>query len=307
MRVVRQLKVSTNPQGKRFARYAPPRLSLGYTESDFEDQGLAKILDAQDRISEQSRDGAARVHLSSIMSDWCSRRYAIHFRHGGFINRTPQSADRLLWEIGRAVERHIRAQLIAARGAESVLGIWRCVCKRTERTGFGLSNPPSCRHCFTPVSNYGELQVVTPDMPLDGNPDLILATGRVLRVVECKSIKLKDFEALEEPKADHMMQASGYAFLLPRVCPPGFEVSSDVTILYGAKDYPRPGVRVYKDFTKRARVDAGLLVSQAMQEVAGILAGDKSIPLPPRLTACSSSGATRAKNCSACALCFSLP
>ncbi len=274
------------------------------------DHGLSALVTTQDRIPETSREGTERVHISALLGDWCARRHAIHYRHPESMQQqeSPSPADRLLWAIGKAVEKHIRTQLIISKGPEKCLGHWHCPCPvKTTRVGFGMTKPPVCPGCCSPLNIYAELHLLPDAWPVTGSSDFIYSYGRkVLEVVEIKSKKLKDFEELTEPEANHVLQASGYRALLVKACPPGFTVSPRVRVMYGAKDYPRPGALVYKDFVRPFREDVPPSLDRVEADLGAILRGDTKARLPARLTACSSSGVPRARKCSACALCFSL-
>jgi hypothetical protein len=279
---------------------------------------LVPHLQAQDAIPEESREGSEIIHLSSITRDWCARRHAIHYRHRSAFNgiASPTSAQRLVWTIGRAVEHHIRVQLIKALTPESFLGEWTCACGAGTRRGFGQSQPKVCFKCSVPVMHYRELRMIMQNLPtssegfatplVSASPDMILRMGFVLEVMEIKSKKLSEFEALTAPLGDHVMQASGYAHVLSTQLPPGYTVSDHVRVVYGAKDYPRPGVAVYKEYRVPVRAEAATLINQAGADITAVQQNNTSA-LPSRLSACTSNSSPRAKRCSACTLCFHLP
>ncbi len=267
---------------------------------------LSRLVALEDSRAEAVRHGSDRIHGSALAGEWCSRRHAIYARHGDSLHMdsSPRAADKIMWAIGRAVEHHIRTQLIAILGRERCLGRWSCLCGTTKHTGFGIHT--ICRQCRSPLF-YGEYTVSPASTVVDGNPDLTYLTGSVLTVTEIKSKKLALFEALGAPEGTHVSQASIYSSLLRSEVPPGLTVNEKVHIVYGAKDYPRPGVMPYKDFlVPGANTWADNQIAGATTDLRPILAGNTNAPLPPRLPACQHSGCPRAKNCGAVGLCFSL-
>jgi hypothetical protein len=161
------------------------------------------------------------------------------------------------------------------------------------------------------VSYYNEMVVVSERSFVQGSPDVLMRTNDGLRVLEIKSKKLTLFEALTGPDADHINQASLYVPLLRETLTE--PISDKVTIIYGAKDYPRPGVLPYKDLTVVARLEWAeeQIYREVRQPLHAILSHEGNAasapPLPPRLAVCNSSGTTTARNCTACTLCFQLP
>lgn len=282
-----------------------------------EEGDFKALLHRQDSYAEESRQGTDRVHASTLTGEWCARRHAIFFRHGASLNTSssPRSADRLLWTIGKAVEHHIRSSIIADLGPERCLGVWHCFCRmpadRSEYagkmySGFG-GKQEKCTVCKSAPVNYAELSLSPHDVPVSGNPDLIYASdGNVLRPIEIKSKKLALFEALTAPDADHIAQVGLYIPLLRRVAPPGYSVDGMGHVIYGAKDYPRPGVSPYKDFVVSEPLNAEPSLLGAERDLGEILRGNANAPLPARLPACESPASSRAKRCGACTLCFQL-
>lgn len=270
---------------------------------------LSRSIATVDSAADDMRVGSDYVHASSLVRNWCPRRHAIFHRYEDSLTtvNSPRSSDRLLWAIGRAVENHIRHSLILAYGPEQFFGVWSCLCGRKSFTGLGSSTPPICNSCNTPAARYGELLLVSERLRVRGSPDMIMLVEDGLRVLEIKSKKLDLFQELVDPEADHINQASIYTALLPLAAE--LPVSPNVTIVYGAKDYPRPGVLPYKDLTRPANVR---WAERQMEEgvrrpLHALLSGDTSAPLPPRIGACGTPNTTTARNCQACTLCFQLP
>jgi hypothetical protein len=289
-------------QREQAAPATPPPLDLA------EDGILSRAVCTVDSAADDVRVGSDYVHASSLVRDWCPRRHAIFHRFGDSLTtvNSPRSSDRILWAIGRAVENHIRHSMILAYGVDKFFGTWSCLCGRKQFTGLGSSTPPVCNSCNTPASRYGEFLLVSERLRVRGSPDMLMLVEDGLRVLEIKSKKLSLFEELTEPEADHVNQASLYVALLPEAVE--LPVSPNVTIFYGAKDYPRPGVFPYKDKTRPANISwaEGQMEEGVRRPLHAILNGDTSAPLPDKLRACSSPNTTTARNCKACTLCFQL-
>jgi hypothetical protein len=268
----------------------------------------SRIADLDSR-SEQMRTGSQRIHVSAVATDWCSRRHALHYLHPESIrdSSSPRSADRLLWSIGRAVEHHIRSSLIESFGPENVLGGWTCACGKTSRSGLG-DRTAKCSACGQPLLHYRELALMphAQTSVFVGSPDMVVLVDGHLAPIEIKSIKLDDFKRLTAPQPAHTYQVSMYLPLL-RHTVTEHPVGDTAHVIYGAKDYPAPGVLPYKDFAvPTAETDVAFTLMQQADEQLGPILRNESRRLPSRLPACSSSGTTRARNCTACTLCFSL-
>jgi hypothetical protein len=152
-----------------------------------------------------------------------------------------------------------------------------------------------------------EMSVTDPASMVAGNPDLIFeGADDWLDVTEIKSIKKEAFELLNGPQPNHSLQCMGYVRLLTRALP-GRRVRGRV--LYVAKDYVSPKMSPYKEYllptagpTESTKPVLDALFKSAKETQAHRLAKT----LPPRLPVCAGPHSTRAKNCIACSLCFSL-
>lgn len=262
---------------------------------------VARAVRLADTESETTRAGSEFVHVSALVrGDFCPRAHLIHQRHNHDQQVSVLSQMRIVWELGRAAENHVRKQFIRMHGMHRVIGKWRCPCEATEHCGNG--NPHTlCQSCGKPVDIYGELDLFDQARNLGGHPDLLYLTrSGGLEVVEIKSIRKEDFSALLRPAPEHVLQCWSYLRIL-RETTPGVTVNGRV--LYVAKDYIQPKVSPYLEFPLPPKPQIlDLLEAQAAEAASHQKAGT----LPPRLDLCTGPLTKRAKGCDACALCFSL-
>jgi hypothetical protein len=258
-----------------------------------------------DSEPEKSRAGGELVHVSSLINgDWCPRAHLINLAHSQdhYENALPQM--RIVWALGRAAEQHVRSQFIRAHGKHRVIGRWSCQCRKSKIEGLG-SEAASCQTCGKHINNYGELVLRDEALGLIGSPDLVfVAEDGGYEVVEIKSIKKDGFAELIGPKPDHVMQCYGYVDFLRRTT----NKRVNGRVLYVAKDFINPKQSPYREYLIDAHFEA--TASQVYDGLKSTLAKmrehQQSNTLPERLDACSSPASKRARNCTACTLCFSL-
>ena len=82
---------------------------------------LKSMIEVQDRIPEPSRlsEDSEYIHVSSLL-DLCPRQYWIARKHKVKLSSSPYSSDRIVWEIGKSLERHVVKQIIEYHGNEFV-------------------------------------------------------------------------------------------------------------------------------------------------------------------------------------------
>lgn len=265
---------------------------------------LTELITSRDRLPDDKgvRGNPNYVHLSTLLRDFCPRRRILQERGEAIGDWNPRSADRVLWEIGRAAERHVRNQLIAALNYAGVLGQWSCRCGELRYEGF--RSQAVCRRCKDTANVYGELELYEHNLGIVGRPDMVLELDGKLVVLECKSIALKGFNDLQQANADHVIQALSYRGLLASSVSNPAQVHDEVVLLYVAKDYSFQG-GVYKEYHVRfdaAQYDAGLSIIGS--SALGVKAMRESGQLPPRQAVCTSPDDRMPKNCAACAACF---
>lgn len=265
---------------------------------------VAACVKMADNRPERSRGGSNNVHVSTLIGDkWCPRAHLIQRLHQQGQSSCVNSQLHIVWKLGRAAEKHVRDQFITMHGRHRVIGHWTCKCERTSHTGPG-TNSNICEACGTGTVVYNELTLVDNDIDKVGNPDLIfIAEDEGFEVVEIKSIKKDNFEALFKPAPDHVMQCRSYVNLLSDKLP-GKRVGGRV--LYVAKDYVRPGMSPYLEFEVKDDLAADLYLDTLDGSVANMRDHAAAGTLPDRLPECSSPASKKAKGCEACGLCFSL-
>jgi hypothetical protein len=259
------------------------------------------MLDVIDRQPEKSRKGrAGYLHVSALIG-LCSRAQVLSVLHGIDIYQQVTGAHRVMWKFGRAVEQHVRDNIIEAKKYADAYGVWKCVCKRTEQTGYFPHNV-RCPMCKGKLDNYHELTLFDHEAGIVGNPDLLMRHGLPFLPIEVKSITGEDFKDLTQPQGDHIFQAAMYRHLLVRNDMPAYD---EVVIFYTSKHF-RWG-SPYKEF----HVDVTTpqitrLVEDAVAQAREVKLGNAQRLVPTR-TVCADNTCTRAKNCPAQNLCFQLP
>lgn len=279
----------------------------------FTGAGLVKLISRQDNRPERERIGGEFTHVSALINDVCPRKAALA-RLYPIVSYNPVSgAHRVMWEIGRAVEKHVRKQLIEGLNYQNVYGMWHCSCKKVRYEGW---HKPSkiCGTCGTPSNIYEELTLKCKEYGMSGNPDLIMTLDDMIGFVEIKSItnsksaneRKEGFATLVEAQANHCLQVSSYKRL-------GLSLSSRLRmplhehciVLYFAKEFDFRLPVPYKTFEIRPEKREKTI--QAMFEDGKSIMNATDQTLPPRLHACRSAKSDKAMKCAACNLCFSKP
>jgi hypothetical protein len=262
---------------------------------------IKQALDDRDRTPEAARVGrAGYLHVSSLIG-LCARMQVLGVRHNIDIRNQVTGGHRVMWKIGRAVEKHVRGQFIQAIEHRGVYGRWLCVCKRTERTGH-YDDRLTCPTCKGKLENYGEIALFDHENGIVGNPDLLFRHGQPFVITEIKSMTGEMFKDLASPLGDHIFQASLYHHLATVNNHP---VHDEVVIFYTNKQFKfgSPYKEYHVDVTTPT-------LRQQVADAVGMACGIKEAlangVLPPR-EACSNQDCTRAKNCAAAVICWSLP
>ena len=259
---------------------------------------ITSIIEAQDRVPERGRVPDDYMHLSSLIGA-CPRAQIIARDTGMEIRNQVNGSMRIMWKIGRAVETHIRDSYINAVNYEGVYGKWRCDCHRTQYTGLFDPHADRCHKCGYQPRYYEELTVFDHDVNVGGNPDMALLIAAKYLIVEIKSMNKDDFDALERPVPDHVLQAGGYRRIYERM---GLPVHDEVVVIYARKDY-NPRVRPYKEMRVNIARDTSVQASlDLMWQHARAIKEGSLQNLPPRI--CDEPTHTRARNCSCLVDCF---
>jgi hypothetical protein len=276
-----------------------------YTLSQLPEFFIKNLLDKQDNIPEASRAGtySGYVHVSSLSGNFCAREYAIAQHEKLQLFETIQGGSKVTFKIGRAVETHVRDNIISGHGKKNIFCKWTCNCGKTAQ--IGLWREAVCPKCQSPLDNFDEPTITDEANGVSGRPDLIVYYGKTLHITEIKSIK-KDttttvgWDELEVPLESHIKQNIFYPPLLQSL---GYPVSPIVTFIYCSKDWKFGSP--YKEF----RIDTSLkqykdkreeLLAEAKQ-VKDFVAGGES---PPRI--CLSEQSPLAKKCPVAFRCFNV-
>jgi len=255
-----------------------------------------------DAAPERQRSGGnddGYLHASSLIG-MCAREQVISALHGTPTHQSVSGPVRLIWAIGRAVERHIRNSVIKARDWNGVYGMWKCRCLASSHLG-EYPRHRTCPVCITELRNYFEPTLYSEAHRVIGSPDI---TGMVVDhwvVGEIKSMTKDQFDALTEPLADHVLQALLYRRLYRLM---GFPVHDKVAIIYGRKDFKFGGPKaVYKEYHVEAADWSGQ-IERMMESAQSVKRHREAGTLPDRV--CPNADFSRAKGCPRVGLCFQL-
>lgn len=280
------------------------KIKKDYEINDLPPYFIKNMLDAQDAIPEKSRAATydEHVHVSSLAYDFCARQYAIARHEDLQLYESLTGGHKVTFRIGRAVEDHVRENIIKGAGKSNIFCKWTCACG-AYRIGLWKADP--CPRCGKGLDKFEEPTIKDDVNGVSGRPDLILYHEKTLHITEIKSIK-KDttttvgWDEIEEPLTSHVTQNIFYPPLLASL---GLPVSPIVTFIYVTKDFKFGSP--YKEF----RVDTSLrkyqeqrteLIAEAKQVKDFINDG----PSPPRI--CLTEHGPLAKKCPVVFRCFNI-
>jgi len=270
---------------------------------------VSDIVQAQDSIAESNRSATwdGYTHVSSLI-DFCPRRTYIQHNHKLGQLHQVKGSMRIVWAIGRAVENHIRNQIISSKPS-NCYGVWVCRCKSTKSTGYGPQEI-RCRKCKTKCAEYAELSCFDHDSKVVGNPDLLLLVEGKLLIIEIKSITDSDsanksgrgFTSLAAPLGDHVFQAASYRKILKRK---GFKVHDKVVVLYANKQFSFKS-SAYKEFHVEISPQTDEVLNISWRKASELSRSIEQKKIPDRCSKCINVHSQQAKNCPVSATCFSL-
>lgn len=260
------------------------------------------MVSAQDNIAEEKRSNKNYSHVSSLLKNPCARKQRILDESEQIDYESATGGHRVMWLIGRAVEKHIRDSYIKAIKGKGVLGKWHCKCEQTTYEGLYEPKTKACPFCRTTPNQYAEMTLFDHEFGICGNPDMLLYIGAdgLLYVVEIKSMNGEDYDDLTRPMPDHTYQAGAYRRMLEKM---GYPVSDKLLIIYCTKKFKFG--KPYKQFTVDANQQHIVAVLDGMWAAAKeIHDARKAKELPPR-ERCASPNVPEAKKCVSCVECFS--
>jgi hypothetical protein len=274
----------------------PQRRFIEPVAEPFGPRYLTNMLTRQDVIQDTSRVGTQFVHVSSLQ-DFCDRSYVLADQEGKLFGDKPTGGHRVMWKIGRAVEKHVRDSIIKDREYQGIIGRWTCACEGSVREG-RCDLDLRCDQCGTELTNYKELVLRDQEAGIVGSPDIVMEVeGRILPV-EIKSMNAKDWEKLEAPKPDHLFQVLSYRKLLHTA---GFQLLPVNAVITVTKDF-RWG-SPYKEFHIQPTRALGAIVEAAWDDAKRLKEARDAKRVPPRVK-CKAITDTRAKACPVSATCF---
>jgi len=275
-------------------------------------EAVGALLSAHDRKQERVRLGSEWIHVSALINGECLRAVGIAHLEDVTAYEKPRPADRLLWAIGKAVEKHIRDSMIELYGAHNCMGRWQCPCEALDFEGEGdLSR--KCGKCGKPASTYSEFNVKHRGTMLSGSPDLLVRRegSRKWTPLEIKSIKVvpkggvvtgaPDFHNLEAAQRGHVLQVLMYRRLMLET---GHEMTDEALVCYGAKDYVMQSP--YKFFTIDGEAEENVkAVNHLMKSAKEYALALKSRKVTGRSNLCPNHETNKAKGCHCKVSCFS--
>lgn len=282
-----------------------------------EETFLSSMIQLQDSIPVNSRvfnsDYIPVANL--IKEDFCPRQWLLarmYAKQSDMQDSNISGNMRIVWEMGRAVEKHIRNQLISFMQYNNILGNWSCKCGSKSHKGF-FNKHLVCNKCEGLCDVYGEYTVVDKVNGVSGNPDFLYYNSKdsVYVPVEIKSIKKgkdkndKDgFLGMVKPVSDHIIQLACYRRLLIKN---NMEVSDYGRIIYCSKDFIME--TPYKEYKVDLTIYDGILdlAWQKAKSIYDIIYYKRVGSLPKRLDVCTQAADKTAKSCKMCQLCFNLP
>lgn len=259
---------------------------------------VTRLVEAQDRVPEFTREAAEDgfTHVSTLVNIGCERRVALAKKYNSVQHKTVTGGHKVMWKIGRAVEDHVRKQVITSRQGNGVYGVWICHCEQTQHTGF--KPEATCRLCHRPLLTYKEPTLKDTTAMITGAPDLTLRDRGFFYPTEVKSMNPDQFKDLDRPLPDHVAQVLMYQELYQRA---GFQMHDNVVLLYVNKGF-RWGSRdlVYKEYHIDGQTETARIIVRDLIELAERLASGRVAPR----TLCSKPTNPTARSCEQCHLCF---
>lgn len=239
------------------------------------------------------------LHVSDAMTK-CMRAVALSRRSGvRIVGERISDSQAIMYEIGRVAQAHITNK-IRLNSPGELYGDWVCRCKDNPFTHRGTAESacaqPPCQRCGERPTKYGELVLRHDELKLIGSVDIALLIDRALYLSEVKSIKHDDWEVLERPNPNHLIQIVFYWWLARHLRLP---LHPQASILYVNKGYVFKSP--YKEFSVEPAEHIHRL-DEYLGEVQRLNAADSNGPLPPKI--CGTIQSPMAKKCELCTLCF---
>ena len=262
------------------------------------------------RIHNRHEDMEYVIHVSDLIKsskqhEFCPRYHAL--LHTKSLNKritgqVPPGAE-LLFAFGNTVHELVRNKFMQrSEFGKWAFGNWRCPCNQLQYEY--RTQPPAsslCKACGKPAHIYEEIDLVDGNLRIFGHPDFLVFYNGVYYLYEIKTIERADidFNSLDAPLGDHVLQASFYYWMLRTM---GFKVHPVIRFIYVDRSTKKMfGGNIYKEFAvKRSdRERMFPFIRKAMRLKKDFDANR----VPKRI--CPNSKCTRAKSCDLVVECFS--
>jgi hypothetical protein len=158
------------------------------------------------------KERAPGLHASSLWKT-CARRVVLE----AALKPTPEltrAGNFLTYDVGHALHHWWQNNYLGPMGV--LIGNWRCLACNdiVVRDAF---QPQACPKCSRPRSDvilYEEYRVHDPVINYVGHSDGIIELDTLRHVFEFKTASPSDFEGLDKPKLEHVVQAHAYMHAL---------------------------------------------------------------------------------------------
>lgn len=232
----------------------------------FEEGFIGKMVSRADNLPDRERINTDYIHVSAMVG-WCPRKYVLQARSDihSYTNRIATGAHRVMWELGKAAERHVRNSFIKEVNYRGVFGSWICRCY-DERYNRGMihhgfyDESKTCGICRGKLNNYKEFTLFDDENHVSGNPDLLMVRRKKIFPVEIKSLtnstsanaSKRGFDTIVQPFGDHMFQVDSYHYMLERCFDEDFGLLAGdrVVVFYVNKEFKYGSP--YKEYWRKA-------------------------------------------------------
>lgn len=244
------------------------------------------------------------THVSDVIHK-CVRKLALT-RRLGVLNpsdRMPEGQS-LTFAQGDAIHDYVKKRFIDGY-PDRVWAQWSCPCGDTTVGPVTYARRPKkpCTNCGKVPATHVEYALFDEEYEVVGSPDLVLYLDEfpAYYVDEIKSMTAKQWDVLERPVPDHVIQSTFYWFLMRKL---GYSMVDQLSITYVKKEWSFKWP--YKEFIVKPLENEKVLDPFLDDLKALVDARDPGAPLPPRVF-CATQDAPEAKKCSVCVSCFNHP
>ncbi len=279
----------------------------------------------------KSRANPDFVNVSAL-SKLCAREYYFTNKHKNKIRSAQYVASntRVTFKMGRAIEEHVREQMLSELPITRVLGMWNRVLygkhvyevfnkelNITERLELRFGEDSDT------LANFREIDLCDDVNKIKGHPDWVfLDTNGKLTVVEIKSISSKNWELhflaspdKISPLKEHIEQVLPYVYrlgILPFIKENSLGINQIGKVVYVCKDWRAKHDKekqygydsMYREFSVNL-LDYETEVRGLLEESKLAIESIQAKTIPPR-THCLTDSCSKAKTCPYVARCFSI-